>query len=106
MSAHRTEGPRIPPVEPPGDPAAATPAERSLAESRGALAELLAPQQGDEFPRSQTMRFVMGGKGRMVAFGLFTGLLLVKPKLAAGLLRFLPLGNLLPVARGVLKVLR
>jgi len=35
----------------------------------------------------------------MVALGLFTGLLLVKPRLAYGLVRFLPLGKLLPVAR-------
>jgi hypothetical protein len=41
----------------------------------------------------------MGGKGKMVAFGLFTGLLLVKPRMAYGLMRFLPLGKLLPVAR-------
>ena len=39
-------------------------------------------------------------------FGVFTGLLLVKPKLAAGLLRFLPLGQLLPIARTLVKALR
>lgn len=82
-----------------------TPAERRLAESRAALAELLEPPAADAFPRSETMRFLMGGRGRLVALGLFTGLLLVKPKLAVGLVRFLPLGRLLPVAR-VLQSLR
>lgn len=84
---------------------ALTPAERRLAESRAALAELVAPTRGDEFPRSETMRFVMGGKGRIVALGLFTGLLLVKPQLAVGLARFLPLGKLLPIGR-ILQTLR
>jgi hypothetical protein len=84
---------------------ALTPAERRLAESRAALAELVAPAHGEEFPRSETMRFVMGDKGRIVALGLFTGLLLVKPKLAVGLVRFLPLGRLLPIAR-ILQTLR
>jgi hypothetical protein len=51
------------------------------------------------------MRFVMGGKGRMVALGLFAGLLLVKPKVALGLARFLPLGRMLPIAR-ILESLR
>lgn len=77
---------------------AATPAERRLAESRAELAALLGPG-GDAFPRSRTMRFLMGGKGKMVMLGVFTGLLLVKPRLAYGLVRFLPLGKLLPVAR-------
>lgn len=82
-----------------------TPAEQRLAASRAALEGLLAPVGDDGFPRSETMRFLMGGKGRMVALGLFTGLLLVKPKMAYGLLRFLPLGKLLPVAR-LLRTLR
>jgi hypothetical protein len=84
---------------------APTPAERRLAESRAALAEIVAPVSGEEFPRSETMRFVMGGKGRIVALGLFTGLLLVKPQLAVGLVRFLPLGKLLPIGR-ILQTLR
>ena len=75
-----------------------SPAERRLAESRAELAALLAAGP-DDFPRSQTMRFLMGGKGRMVMLGVFAGILLVKPRLAYGLLRFLPLGRLLPVAR-------
>lgn len=75
-----------------------TPAEQRLAASRAALEDLLVPS-ADDFPRSETMRFLAGGKGKMVALGLFTGLLLVKPKLAYGLVRFLPLGKLLPVAR-------
>ncbi len=53
----------------------------------------------DDFPRSQTMRFLMAGKGRMVALGAFAGLMAVKPKFALTLVRFLPLGKLLPVAR-------
>jgi hypothetical protein len=81
--------------------------ERHLAESRAALAELLAGEdyEPDTFPRSQTMRFLMGGKGRMVALGAFAGLVAVKPKLAVSLLRFMPLGKLLPVAR-ILQSLR
>jgi hypothetical protein len=82
-----------------------TPAERRLAESRAALAEIVRPARGDEFPRSQTMRFVMRGKGRIVALGLFTGLLIVKPQLAVGLVRFLPLGKMLPIGR-ILQTLR
>ncbi len=85
---------------------AATPSQRRLARSRAALEEILAPQDADAFPRSETMRFLVGGRGRVAALGLFTGLLLVKPKLAVGLLRFLPLGQMLPVARSLLKTLR
>ena len=77
-----------------------TAAERRLAETRAALESIIAPEYDpDAFPRSQTMRFLMGVKGRMVALGAFTGLLFVKPRLAYGLVRFLPLGKLLPVAR-------
>jgi hypothetical protein len=75
-----------------------TPGERRLAESRAEIAALLQPGP-DDFPRSQTMRFLMGGKGKMVVLGAFTGLLLVNPQLAVRLVRFLPLGKLLPVAR-------
>lgn len=95
-----------PPAEIPAPGPAQTPAERRLAESRAALAGLFEPaRDGEEFPRSETMRFVMGGKGRIVAIGLITGLLLVKPKLAVGLVRFLPLGKLLPIGR-ILQTLR
>jgi hypothetical protein len=80
-----------------------TPAERRLAESRAEIEALLAPGP-DTFPRSQTMRFLMGGKGKMVTFGVFAGLLAVKPKLALSLVRFLPLGKL-PIAR-ILQSLR
>lgn len=82
-----------------------TSAQRRMAESRAALAELFAPPDPDAFPRSQTMRFVMGGKGRIAALGLFTGLLLVKPKLAVSLVRFLPLGKLMPLGK-ILQTLR
>ncbi len=94
------------PAEAAGEAGSGTPAERRLAESRAALAELLEPPAADEFPRSETMRFLTGSKGRMVAFGLFAGLAFVKPKLAVGLIRFLPLGQLLPVARRLVKTLR
>jgi hypothetical protein len=93
------------PTESKGEVSAPTAGERRLAESRAALADLLLPAGDDEFPRSETMRFVMGGKGRIVALGLFTGLLLVKPQLAVGLVRFLPLGKLLPIGR-ILQTLR
>jgi hypothetical protein len=81
-----------------GDPPELTPAERRLAASRAELERLLAPGP-DDFPRSQTMRFLMGGKGRIVTLGAFAGLMAVKPKFALTLVRFLPLGKLLPVAR-------
>ena len=84
---------------------APTPAQLRMASSRAALADILAPKRPDEFPRSETMRFLMGGKGRMVALGLFTGLLLVKPKVAVSLVRFLPLGRLMPLGR-ILQTLR
>ncbi len=80
-----------------------TPAERRLAESRAELEAIIAPD-ADTFPRSQTMRFLMGGKGKMVALGVFAGLLAVKPRLALSLIRFLPLGTL-PIAR-ILQSLR
>jgi hypothetical protein len=53
----------------------------------------------DEFPRSNTMRFLMRGKGRMVALRAFAGLMAVRPRYALTLVRFLPLGKLLPIAR-------
>lgn len=105
MDRSRTEVAQTPAVGPASGDAAAMPGERHLAESRAALAQLLAPAREDEFPRSETMRFVMGGKGRIVAVGLFAGLLLVKPKIALGLVRFLPLRRMLPIAR-ILQSLR
>ncbi len=75
-----------------------SPAERRLAESRAEIASLLEPG-ADLFPRSETMRFMMGGKGKIVALGVFAGLLAVKPRLALSLVRFLPLGGLLPIGR-------
>jgi hypothetical protein len=87
------------PTEEPGDDdRQPTPAERRMAASRAELERLLAPTP-DDFPRSQTMRFLMGGKGRMVTLGAFAGLMAVKPKFALTLVRFLPLGKLLPIAR-------
>ena len=71
---------------------------RRLAVSRADIQRLLAPGP-DDFPRSQTMRFLMGGKGRMVALGAFAGLMAVKPQFALTLVRFLPLGKLMPIAR-------
>jgi hypothetical protein len=81
-----------------------SPGELQLAQSRAEIESIFEPEP-DEFPRSSTMRFLMGGKGRMVALGLFAGLAAVKPKLALSLVRFLPLGNVLPLAR-ILKSLR
>ncbi len=81
-----------------------TPAERRLAESRAEIERFLMPGE-DAFPRSETMRFMMGGKGKFVALGVFAGLLAVKPRLALSLVRFLPLGGLLPIGR-ILQLLR
>ena len=75
-----------------------TPGLRRLAASRADIQRLLAPGP-DDFPRSQTMRFLMGGRGRMVALGAFAGLMAVKPQFALTLVRFLPLGKLMPIAR-------
>ena len=75
-----------------------TPAERRMAESRAELAAILTPGP-DDFPRSQTMRFLTAGRGKMVMLGVVGGMMLVKPKLAMGLVRFLPLGKYLPVIR-------
>lgn len=86
------------PTELEGDGSESMPGDRRLAETRAVLEAIVVPDQ-DDFPRSQTMRFLMGGKGKMVALGSFAGLLLVKPRLAYGLVRFLPLGKLLPVVR-------
>ncbi len=74
------------------------PAESRLAESRAEIERFLKPGP-DAFPRSETMRFLMGGNGKVVALGAFAGLLAVKPRLALSLVRFLPLGNLLPIGR-------
>lgn len=74
------------------------PAERRLAESRAEIERFLKPGPV-AFPRSETMRFLMGGNGKIVALGAFAGLLAVKPRLALSLVRFLPLGNLLPIGR-------
>ncbi len=79
-------------------PSDTLPAERRLAESRAEIESLLSPDP-DAFPRSETMRFLLGGKGKVVALGVFAGLLAVKPKLALSLVRFLPLGELLPIGR-------
>jgi hypothetical protein len=75
-----------------------TPAERRMAETRAELAAILTPGP-DDFPRSQTMRFLMGGRGRMVMLGVVGGLLFVKPRLAMSLVRYLPVGKFLPLLR-------
>lgn len=80
------------------NPAPMLPAERRLAESRAEIERFLKPGP-DTFPRSETMRFLMGGNGKVVALGTFAGLLAVKPRLALSLVRFLPLGKLLPIGR-------
>jgi hypothetical protein len=86
------------PTDDVGVPGEDLPAERRLALTRAELQRLLAPGP-DEFPRSQTMRYLMGGKGKMVALGAFAGLMAVKPRFAMTLVRFLPLGKLVPIAR-------
>ncbi len=96
-----------PRTETAGEAQEPTPAQRRMAQSRAALEDIFSPEDsGDTVPRSQTMRVLMGGKGRIATIGLFTGLLLVKPKLAAGMLRFLPLGQMMPLARSLIRTLR
>ncbi len=81
-----------------------SPAERRLAASRADIEALLS-REPDTFPRSETMRFLMGGQGRIVALGVLAGLLAFKPKLALSLVRFLPASGLLPIGR-ILQQLR
>jgi hypothetical protein len=69
-----------------------------MALSRAEIERIFEPGP-DEFPRSRTMKYLMGGKGRMVALGAFAGLMAVKPRFAVTLVKFLPLGKLLPIAR-------
>ncbi len=69
------------------------PAERRLAESRAEIETLLIPEP-DSFPRSHTMRFLLGRNGKAIAIGAFAGLLAVKPRVALTLIRFLPLKDL------------
>ena len=75
-----------------------SPGERRMALTRAEIERIFVPGP-DEFPRSRTMKYLMGGKGRMVALGAFAGLMAVKPRLAMGLVRFLPLGKLMPIVR-------
>lgn len=82
----------------PGTGRMPSPGESRLALTRAELERLFTPSP-DEFPRSRTMRYLMAGKGRVVALGAFAGLMAVKPRFALGLIQFLPLGKLLPLAR-------
>lgn len=75
-----------------------SPGERQMALTRAEIERIFAPGP-DEFPRSRTMKYLLGGKGRMIALGAFAGLMAVKPRFAMSLIRFLPLGKLLPIAR-------
>ena len=69
-----------------------TEGERHLAESRARLEDILFPEP-DEFPRSETMRFLMGRNGKAVAIGAMAALFAVKPRLARTLMRLLPAGR-------------
>ena len=70
------------------------PVESRLAASRAQLEYLLTPHP-DRFPRSRTMRFLLGTGGKALATGAVAGLMAVKPGLATGLLRIVPIGRLL-----------
>lgn len=75
------------------------PAERRLAETRAEIEDLLIPQPG-EFPRSETMRFIMGRNGKYILAGAAVALVAIKPRFAATLLGLLPSAvRLLPVHR-------
>jgi hypothetical protein len=73
------------------------PAELRMAETRAEIEGYLIPEP-DTFPRSQTMRLLTGRNGKAVAVGAFAALFAVKPRIALSLARFLPFGNLLPLA--------
>ena len=64
--------------------------ERRLADSRAELESLLRRGPHD-FPRSRTMRFLLGPGGVALATGALAGLLVVKPQFATALMRILPL---------------
>jgi hypothetical protein len=68
--------------------------ERNLSETRARIEELLIPPHPDEFPRSETMRFLMGRSGKAVAFGTVAALLAAKPRLGMMLIRMLPVGRI------------
>jgi len=68
--------------------------ERRLADSRADLEALLRGHAPGGFPRSHTMRFLLGRGGGAIAAGAFAGLLAVNPRLAATIFRIVPLGRL------------
>jgi hypothetical protein len=72
------------------------PAERRLAESRAQIEDILIPDP-EGFPRSHTMRLLAGRNGKAVAAGALAALFTMKPRLALSLVRFLPLGRLMPL---------
>jgi hypothetical protein len=74
-----------------------SPAERRMAATRAEIEGYLIPEP-DTFPRSQTMRLLTGRNGKAVAVGAFAALFAIKPRMALSLARFLPFGNLLPLA--------
>jgi len=65
-------------------------AHRETAGHVQALSGLSSEDATSHFPRSQTMRALMGGRG-LAASALVGGLLIARPALAWRLLRFLPL---------------
>jgi len=71
----------------------ARPGEHRLADSRAELETLLLDGESDGFPRSHTMRFLLGRGGGAIALGAFAGLMAVNPRLATILIRILPLGR-------------
>jgi hypothetical protein len=71
-----------------------SPAERRLEESRARIEQFLIPPP-NQFPRSQTMRFLTGRNGKAAALGAALALYAVKPRLAATLMKFLPVGRLM-----------
>jgi hypothetical protein len=74
------------------------PGERRLASSRAEL-ESLFVRDPEGFPRSRTMRFLLGRGGIALATGALAGLMMVKPGLASTVIRILPVGR---VARRLL----
>lgn len=89
------------------DPASTIDAQTKLAQSREELRRLLEPQRKDslqsesqpagassEFPRSRTLKMLMGNRGLGALGALVGGLLIARPAVALRMLRMLPVRSI------------